>query len=82
MSRDTDASATSVPGRPISIKVHDHDNVAIVANAAGLKTGLQLDDGTVLLQDVPQGHQVAATDINESEPIIRYGAVRCNLRQA
>lgn len=68
-------STNSLPERPISIKVHNRDNVAIVANAGGLKAGAQLEDGTVLLHDIPQGHKVALADINKSEPVMRYGEI-------
>ncbi len=57
------------------IKVHERDSVAIVVRRAGLPEGSQLDDGTVLVTPVPQGHKVALLPIKEGEPIVRYGEV-------
>ncbi len=59
--------------RAISIKIHALDNVAIVVNAGGLPAGSRLDDGTVLLCDVPPGHKVVLIDLDEGAPVIRYG---------
>ncbi len=59
----------------VTIKMHDEDNVAIIANAGGLPLGTRLDDGTVLGEAVPQGHKVALSDIAKGAPILRYGAV-------
>jgi galactarate dehydratase len=60
--------------RALSIKVHDRDNVAIVANASGLPAGARLEDGTVLLEAVPPAHKVALEDLPEGAPVIRYGS--------
>ncbi|MBL6928937.1 MAG: galactarate dehydratase [Rhodospirillales bacterium] len=60
--------------RIVTIKMRDEDNVAIIANAGGLPEGTRLDDGTVLGEDVPQGHKVALGDIAMGEAILRYGA--------
>jgi galactarate dehydratase len=61
--------------RPVTIRVHDQDNVAIVANSGGLPAGVSLDDGTMLAEAIPQGHKVALAEIPEGAPIVRYGAV-------
>ncbi len=58
---------------PIVIKTASEDNVGIVANSEGLKAGTILDDGTSLSQNIPMGHKVALSRINEGEKIIRYG---------
>ena len=55
------------------IKIHDRDNVAIVANAGGLPAGESLPDGTVLLEAVPAAHKVALADLPAGAPVIRYG---------
>jgi len=75
MSHDDDVSMKSSPERGFTIKVHDRDNVAIVVNARGLPAGTRLDDGTVLLDTVPQGHKVALADMAEGTPVLRYGEV-------
>ena len=61
--------------RSITIKVHNLDNVAVVTNSGGLKSGCRLNDGTLLVTDVPHGHKVALADIDENGRILRYGEV-------
>lgn len=59
----------------LSIKVHPLDNVAVVVNAQGLGAGSRLQDGTLLVDDVPHGHKVALVDLALNDQIIRYGEV-------
>ncbi|MDI9223741.1 galactarate dehydratase [Pantoea sp. EA-12] len=61
--------------KPLYIKVHDADNVAIVVNNQGLPTGTRFEDGLQLTEHVPQGHKVALIDIPENGAILRYGEV-------
>ncbi|WP_263770857.1 galactarate dehydratase [Propionivibrio soli] len=68
-------SAESQVGKPLRIKVHDADNVAIVVNSGGLATGTVFDDGLTLREHVPQGHKVALSDLPEGAPIVRYGEI-------
>ncbi|MDF1589949.1 MAG: galactarate dehydratase [Desulfobacterales bacterium] len=58
-----------------TIQVDEHDNVAIVVIAGGLKSGELLDNGIKLIDDVPQGHKVALADLAAGDPIMRYGEV-------
>ena len=60
---------------PLCIQVHARDNVAIVANEAGLGAGAQFDSGLTLLEAVPEAHKLALSDIGEGDPIVRYGEV-------
>ncbi|MEW6721551.1 MAG: galactarate dehydratase [Thermodesulfobacteriota bacterium] len=62
-------------GRARSIKIHERDNVAIVADPGGLPAGAVLEDGTVLREAVPAAHKVALADLPEGVPVIRYGEV-------
>ena len=64
----SDASAA-----PVIIRMHERDNVAIVANDGGLPAGTALAGGPVLLDRVPQGHKVALVDIAADAPVLRYG---------
>ena len=62
---------------PLTIRMHGHDNVAIVANDGGLAAGTLLPAGVpggglVLRDKVPQGHKVALHDIAEGAPVLRY----------
>ena len=48
---------------PLYIRMHERDNVAIVANHGGLAAGTTLPSGLRLVDRVPQGHKVALADI-------------------
>ncbi|WP_337023939.1 MULTISPECIES: galactarate dehydratase [unclassified Pantoea] len=61
--------------KPLYIKVHDADNVAIVVNNQGLPAGTRFEDGLQLTEHVPQGHKVALVDIPQNGVILRYGEV-------
>ncbi len=58
---------------PLTIRMHERDNVAIVANDGGLPEGSTLPSGLVLRDRVPQGHKVALVDIAADAPVHRYG---------
>ncbi len=58
---------------PLTICMHERDNVAIVANDGGLAAGTVLASGLVLVDRVPQGHKVALCDIASDAPVLRYG---------
>ena len=60
---------------PHTIRIHDGDNVAIVANDGGLAAGSVLASGLVLRERVPQGHKVALVDLAAGAPVRRYGVV-------
>jgi len=61
--------------RPLIIRMHERDNVAIVANDSGLPIGTELADGLVLRDRVPQGHKVALQDIPSGATVLRYDTV-------
>jgi galactarate dehydratase len=58
---------------PLTIRMHERDNVAIVANDGGLPPGAVLSSGLVLRDRVPQGHKVALVDLPADAPVLRYG---------
>ena len=58
---------------PLTIRMHERDNVAVVANDGGLPAGSVLPSGLVLRDRVPQGHKVALVDIAADAPVLRYG---------
>jgi galactarate dehydratase len=62
-----------MPTTPLTIRMHERDNVAIVANDGGLAAGSVLPSGLVLRDRVPQGHKVALVDIAADAPVLRYG---------
>ena len=59
--------------KPLTIRMQEADNVAIVANNGGLAAGTVLDSGLVLRDQVPQGHKVALADLAAGAAVIRYG---------
>jgi len=63
-----------VQPKPLLIRVHLDDNVAIVANEDGLPAGTICPGGLALRENIPQGHKVALREIPEGAPITRYGA--------
>jgi galactarate dehydratase len=58
---------------PLTIRMHERDNVAIVANDGGLPAGSVLPSGPTLRDRVPQGHKVALVDLPAGAPVLRYG---------
>jgi len=58
--------------KPLLIKMHELDNVAIVANDGGLPAGTVIDGGITLVDKVPQAHKVALVDFAEGDAIRRY----------
>jgi galactarate dehydratase len=61
--------------KPLYIRMHADDNVAIVANRGGLHPGAEFACGLRLVEQIPQGHKVALSDIGHGEIIRRYGEV-------
>jgi galactarate dehydratase len=57
---------------PLTIRMHERDNVAIVANDGGLPAGSVLTSGLRLREHVPQGHKVALADLSAGDPVLRY----------
>ena len=55
---------------PLTIRMHERDNVAIVANDGGLPPGAVLSSGLTLRDRVPQGHKVALVDLPADAPVL------------
>jgi len=72
-------TGTTIPaaaaGKPLYIRMHANDNVAIIANDGGLPAGAEFAGEFVLRNRVPQGHKVALADLKEGDPIRRYNVV-------
>jgi len=60
---------------PLYIRMHEHDNVAIVANDGGLPAGAIFASGLMLREAVPQGHKVTLIDLAADAPVLRYNVV-------
>lgn len=61
--------------RPIYIRMHERDNVAIVANDGGLAGGTRFSCGLAVREHIPQGHKVALVDLPAGSPVLRYDTV-------
>ncbi|AEG93003.1 galactarate dehydratase [Ramlibacter tataouinensis] len=57
---------------PRWIRMHEADNVAIVANDGGLEAGASFPGGLTLRERVPQGHKVALVDLPAGGEVRRY----------
>jgi len=57
---------------PLTIRMHERDNVAIVANDGGLPAGTEFPSGLKLRERIPQGHKVALVDLPQGSPVLRY----------
>ena len=56
-------------------RMHERDNVAIVANDGGLPAGTVFPSGLTLVEKVPQAHKVALVDIPQGGEVRRYDVV-------
>ena len=70
---EMNAPGTPAALKPLTIRMHDADNVEIVGNDGGLPAGTVLASGLVLREKVPQDHKVAMADIAEGAAVRRYG---------
>ena len=67
--------------KPLFIRMHDADNVAIVANDGGLTAGAVFANGLTLIDRVPQGHKVALVDLPQGSAVLRYNVpIGCALK--
>lgn len=66
---------TTPPPKPLTITMHERDNVAIVANDGGLPAGTMLESGLVLRERVPQGHKISLRNIPAGSEVLRYDVV-------
>lgn len=57
------------------LKMHNEDNVAVCIIEEGLNKGDILDNGIILLDDIPFGHKIAFFNFKKGDAIIRYGTI-------
>lgn len=65
-------------GRTKVVVINEKDNVATAIEPlnAGSKVSVEVQgrlDEVKLLSDIPMGHKLALRDIDEGEPVIKYG---------
>ena len=61
--------------KPLYVRVHAQDNVAIIVNPEGLPAGTVFESGLKLRETIPQSHKVALADLTRGQPVLRYGQV-------
>jgi len=61
--------------KPVLIRMHASDNVAVVGNDGGLDAGTVVDGGPTLRERVPQAHKLALVDLPAGSEVRRYGVV-------
>lgn len=71
----SDITLQELAVKPLYIRMHDNDNVAIVVNDGGLPTGTEFPGEFILQDRVPQGHKIALRDLREGDAIVRYDVV-------
>src|SRR5438067_11141225 len=64
--------SNSIQQSPLTIRMHERDNVAIVANDGGLSAGTTFPSGLTLREHVPQRHNVALVDLPADSDVLRY----------
>ncbi len=72
--RDGRPAETSVM-KPLYVRVHKRDNVAVIVNPGGLPAGTLFPCGLALAEAVPHAHKVALGGIGKGQAIVRYGEV-------
>lgn len=56
------------------IKIHPMDNVAVALIPLPAKTTVSINGQEILLlEDIPQGHKFALSDLGSGDPVIKYG---------
>lgn len=55
------------------IKINDKDNVGVAISEISI--GTEIMDNILTVEEIPQGHKIALSNIEEGEEIIRYGVV-------
>lgn len=57
------------------LKIHSDDNVAVALTSLKKGTAITVDNQEiVLIEDIPQGHKFALTNITKNAPVIKYGS--------
>lgn len=62
---------TARTGHQLIIKINEKDNVAVATEE--IKSGTEVTRGVYALDNIPQAHKTALSDIAAGEAIIRYG---------
>jgi galactarate dehydratase len=58
---------------PLYVKIHPRDNVGIIVNAEGVRSGAVFGTGLTASEAIPQSHKITLRELAQGEPILRYG---------
>jgi galactarate dehydratase len=64
------------------IRVHERDNVAIVVDPEGARSGAEFSGGLTAREHIPQSHKIAISTIERGSPVLRYGQIIGRANQA
>ena len=64
-----------ITGKSLALRLDPNDNVAIARNTLSRGSVLSEYAGVVVGTDIPAAHKVAIADIEQSEPVRRYGQI-------
>ena len=60
---------------PLTIRVHERDNVAIVVDPEGIADATVLPNGLTVRERIPQSHKIAFANLDPGDPVLRYGQI-------
>ncbi|HVW86556.1 MAG TPA: galactarate dehydratase [Bryobacteraceae bacterium] len=60
---------------PLYVQISEKDNVGIIVNAEGVRSGAEFAGGLRAVEAIPQSHKITLRDLEPGEPVLRYGAV-------
>lgn len=61
--------------QPLYIQIHPRDNVGIIVNPEGVRTGASFATGITAAEAIPQSHKITLRSLAPGEPILRYGCI-------
>ncbi len=60
---------------PLYVQINPRDNVGIVVNAEGVRSGAEFASGLTAREAIPQSHKITLRELAAGEPVLRYGYV-------
>lgn len=79
MSCNCEGNVINTDEKVTHIRITNKDNVAIAVNA--LEKGVEIEEGLITQDAIPQGHKIALWDLKKGDAVIRYGVVLGHLVQ-
>jgi galactarate dehydratase len=60
---------------PLYVRINPADNVGIIVNPEGVRSGAEFANGLKAREAVPQSHKITLCELSPGEPVRRYGCV-------